>query len=64
MCSHISKPCINKECKPSCLEDFSILGTDYGKNKFRKKITESLVIKEKRSSLNTQVNTLPLKLFN
>ena len=40
-----------------------ILGTNY-KNKFRRKISESLYIKEKRSSLNTQEKSVPLKLFN
>ena len=35
------------------LEDLIIMGTNY-ENKFRRKISESLYMKEKRSSVNTQ----------
>ena len=35
------------------LEDLIIMGTNYEK-KFRRKISESLYMKEKRSSVNTQ----------
>ena len=46
------------------VKGFMILGTNYKKKKFRRKISESLYIKEKRSSLNTQEKSVPLKLFN
>ena len=61
---HVLKHCIEKENKLPSLEDFMILGTNYKKNKFRKKVSESLCIKEKRSSLNTQEKCVRLKLFN
>ena len=61
---HVPKHCVEKEHKLHFLEDFMILGTNYRKNKFRRKISELLYIKEKRSSLNTQEKSVPLKLFN
>ena len=55
---------IEKEHKLPSLEDFiMILGKNYKKNKFRRKISELLYIKGKRSSLNTQEKSVPLKLF-
>ena len=62
--SHVLKHCIEKEHKLLSLEDFMTLGTNYRKNKFRRKISESLYIKEKCSSLNTQEKSAMLKLFN
>ena len=52
--SHVLKQCIEKEHNLLSLEDFIILGTNYKKNKFRRKISASLYSKEKRSSLSTQ----------
>ena len=40
-----------------------ILGKNYKKDNFRRKILESLYVEEKPSSLNTQKNFAPLKLF-
>ena len=62
--SPVLKHCIEKEHKLPSLEYFMILGTNYKKNKFRRKVSESLYIKEKRSSLNTQEKYVSLKLFN
>ena len=61
--SHVLKQCNENEHKLSCFEDFIILGTNYKKNKFRRKISESLH-KEKCSSLNTQQKSVLRKLFN
>ena len=55
---------LEKEHKLSSLKDFMILGTNYKKNKFRRKISEPLYIKEKRSLLNIQEKSVPLILFN
>ena len=41
-----------------------ILGTNYKKNKFRRKYSESLYIKKNRSSINTHDKSVLLKLFN
>ena len=62
--SHVLKDCIGKEHKLPSLENFMILGTNHKKNKFRRKTSESLYIKKKRSSLNTQEKSIPVKLFN
>ena len=43
------------------LDDFKIIGKVYIGLKFRRKLAESLHIKEKRSSLNTQEASVPLK---
>ena len=56
--SHVLKHCIGKEHELPSLENFMILGTNYKKNKFRRKITESLYIKEKRSSKTLKKNLL------
>ena len=45
--SHIVKDCIEKEHELPSLKDYMILGTNYKKNKFRRKVPESLYIKEK-----------------
>ena len=46
------------------LDDFKIIGKGYKRSKFRRKLAESLHIKEKGSFLNTQGTSVPLKLFN
>ena len=46
------------------LDDFQIMGKGYKISKFRRKLAESLHIKKKRSSLNTQEASIPPKLFN
>ena len=61
--SHVLKHCNENEHKLPSFEDFIILATNYKKNKFRRKISESLH-KEKCSSLNTQEKSVLLKLFN
>ena len=50
--------------KSVTLHDFKIIGKGYKTPKFRRKLAESLHIKEKRSSLNTQEAFVPLKVFN
>ena len=44
------------------LDDFKIIGKSYKRSKFRRKLAESLHIKEKRCSLNTQETSVPLKI--
>ena len=50
--SHVLKHCIEKVHKLPSLEDVMGLGTNYEKKKFRRKISEPLYIREKRSLLN------------
>ena len=42
------------------LDEFKIIGKAYKRSKFRCKLAESLQIKEKPSSLNTQEASVPL----
>ena len=46
------------------LDDLKIIGNGYKRSKFRRKLAESLHIKEKGFSLNTQETSVLLKLFN
>ena len=46
------------------LDDFKIIGKGYKRSKFKRKLAESVRIKEKRSSLNTQDASVSLKFFN
>ena len=45
------------------LNDFKMIGSNFQNQKFKRKITESLLIREKRSSLNRQEMSIPLKRF-
>ena len=62
--SHLFKHPMETNHKMVTLDDFKIIGIGYKRSKFRRKLPESLHIKEKRSSLNTQEASVPLKLFN
>ena len=62
--SHLFKHAKETNHKTVTLDDFKIIGKGYKRSKFRRKLAESLHIKEKRSSLNTQEASVPLKLFN
>ena len=44
--------------------DFKVLGQGYRNRKYKRKISEALLIKELRPSLNRQENSVPLQLFN
>ena len=46
------------------LDDLKIIGNGYKRSNFRRKLVESLHIKEKRFPLNTQEASVLLKLFN
>ena len=50
--SHIFKDSVEREHRHPSLQEFSILGGNYRKNKFRRKVAGSLLRKEKRSTLN------------
>ena len=62
--SHIFKYSFEREHRPPSLQELSVLGGNYRKNKFRRKVAESLLTKEKRSTLHTKGKSIPLKLFN
>ena len=62
--SHLFKHAMETNHKMVTLDDFKIIGKGYKRSKLRHKLAESLHIKEKRSSLNSQEDFVPLKLFN
>ena len=62
--SHLFKHAKETNHKTVTLDEFKIVGKGYKRSKFRCKLAESLHIKEKHSSLNTQEASVPLKLFN
>ena len=62
--SQIFKHSVERKHSPPNLQEFRFLKRNYRKNKFWRKYTESLLIKEKRSTLNTHERSIPLKLFN
>ena len=61
---HIFKHLIEREHRPSILQEFSTLGGNYRKNKFCRKVAVSLLTKKKRSTVNTEEKSIPLELFN
>ena len=52
-----------KNLPPPSPSEFTILGRNYN-NRIKRRIAESLIIKEKKSNLNVQVDAYKLKLFN
>ena len=62
--SNLFKHAMETNHKTVTLDDFKIIGKGYKRSKFRRKLAESLHIKEKRSSLNTHDPSVLLKLFN
>ena len=61
---HILKHSVEREDMATSLHAFSILGGNYLKTKFCRKVTKSLLTKEKRSTLNTQEKSVLDKLSN
>ena len=61
--SHLYKHLQDNNHLCIALSDFKIIGSSFRNQKFKRKIAESLLIREKRSSLNTQEMSIPLKLF-
>ena len=45
-------------------EDFKVTAKNFNNNSWKRKIAESLLIKEKRPTLNIHDKSVPLKLFN
>ena len=46
------------------LKDLKVIAKNYRGNKYNRKISEVLYIKQYRSSLNTNEDSIQLKLFN
>ena len=61
---YLVKLAIEKCHKYPKIEDFNVIGKGYRNNTFKRKVAESLLIKDERPTLNTQEKSMPLKLFN
>ena len=46
------------------LDDFTVLSSGYRNSKFKRKVSESLFIKQNRPTLNKHGTSVPLRLFN
>ena len=55
--------CREKNLPPPSPSEFTVIGRNYD-NRLKRRIAESLYIKEKKSELNVQVDSYRLKLFN
>ena len=61
--SHVYKHSLMNRHTTVTIDDFTILDHGY-KSNYNRKIAESLYIKNEKPSLNAQVMSVPLKLFN
>ena len=62
--SHLVKHAIQKHHKYPEIEDFNVIGKVYSNNTFKRKVAQSLLIKNVRPTLNTHKKSVPLNLFN
>ena len=62
--SHLLRHALNNNHKTVDLKDFKIIDSSYDNNRFKRKTSEALYIKEYKPFLNTQEQSVQLKLFN
>ena len=62
--SHIFKHNSEKCCQHFHTNSFKIIGNGFKNNSFKRKVSEALIIKQIKSSLNIQEKSIELKLFN
>ena len=62
--SHVLKHSSEKEHVEVTQEDFKIISSHFENNRLERKITETLLIKHERPSLNVQDQSVELKLLN
>ena len=62
--SHLVRHVLNNNHKRVDLKDFKIIDSSYHNNRFKRKISEALYIKQYKPSLNTQEQSVQLKLFD
>ena len=62
--SHILRHSVESGHANVSYEDFKIIAKNFNNNSWKRKIAESLLIKEKRLTLNIHDKSVPLKLFN
>ena len=61
--SHILRHSVESGHANVIYEDFKIIAKNSNKNHCKRRIAQSLLIKEKRPTLNTQDKSVPLKVF-
>ena len=62
--SHMLKHMLQSDHPSVSPNDFRILQKEYNNNKVQRKISEALLIRKHRPSLNIHENSVPLELFN
>ena len=62
--SHLLRHALYNNHKTVDLKDFKIIDSSYHNNRFKRKISEALYIKQYKPSLNTQEQSVQLKLFH
>ena len=62
--SHLLRHALNNNHKTLDLKNVKIIDSSYHNNRFKRKISEALYIKQHTTSLNTQQQSVELKLFN
>ena len=62
--SHLLRHALNNNQKTVDLKDFKVTDSNYHNNSFKRMISEALYIKRYKPSLNTQKQSVQLKLFN
>ena len=61
---HLLKHSIDKRHSKIKSNKIKMVGQNYNNNKWKRKVSEALLIKEYRSIINVQEQSLPLKLLN
>ena len=62
--SYLFKHAYNENHKHVDLDNIKVIDSDYHNNRFKRKISEALCIKQYKPTLNTQEQSIQLKLFN
>ena len=62
--SYVYKHCIKTGHRSQDINDFKIIGSKFRKNVFKRKITEVLLTKQLKPTLNKQEKSIELKFFN
>ena len=62
--SHILRHSVESGHVNVSYEDFKIIAQNFNNNHMKRRAAESLLIKEKRPTLNRHDKSVPLKLFN
>ena len=62
--SYVYKHCMETGHRSPDISDFKIIGSNFRKNVFERKIVEALLIKQLKPTLNKQEKSIELKPFN